>query len=327
MRQRAGPDVAAVHLGCDAGGHPSTVLSAAVPSSPPHPLDAQLAAGADRGASPRPPAAPGVLAAITDADVVLLAPSNPVVSVAPILAVDGVREALAARPGPRVGVSPIIGGRVVRGMADRLLPVVGIGVGAAAVGAAHAGLLDAWVMDDVDRDTEVDPLSTAGVAPSWTDTRLDDPTVAAACAQHALDIAFGPTPRRAAPPRCRPRPSGTVTSAPSPRPSAGSLAEVTGLEVTGLEGTGLEVTGVTTPHRFVAGDDVAGVLRASLATRRRPPARRRRPVRGLEGGGARRGTCGRRRRRRPPSARPRARGSRRGGDRHRCWSPKRRWAT
>ena len=78
--------------------------------------------------------APGVLEAIGSADVVLVAPSNPVVSIAPILAVPGLRDAVADGPAPVVGVSPIIGGAPVRGMADRCLSVLGVECSAAGVG-------------------------------------------------------------------------------------------------------------------------------------------------------------------------------------------------
>jgi LPPG:FO 2-phospho-L-lactate transferase len=79
-----------------------------------------------------------VTEAIADADVVLVAPSNPVVSIGPILAIPGLRAALAAASAPVVGVSPIIGGRVVRGMADICLTAIGVETSAAAVG-AHYG--------------------------------------------------------------------------------------------------------------------------------------------------------------------------------------------
>ncbi|GMA26931.1 2-phospho-L-lactate transferase [Arenivirga flava] len=95
--------------------------------------------------------APGVLAAIADADAVLVAPSNPVVSIGPILAVPGIREALVATAAPVVGLSPIVGGRVVRGMADACLEAIGVDTDAAAV-AQHYGaeLLDGWLVDTAD---------------------------------------------------------------------------------------------------------------------------------------------------------------------------------
>lgn len=82
--------------------------------------------------------APGVLEAIAAADVILFPPSNPVVSIGTILAVPGIREAVAAAPAPVVGLSPIIGGAPVRGMADKVLAAVGVEASASAV-ALHYG--------------------------------------------------------------------------------------------------------------------------------------------------------------------------------------------
>ena len=119
--------------------------------------------------------APGVVEAITAADVVLVAPSNPVVSVGPILAVPGVREALAAATATVVGVSPIIGGAVVRGMADVCLTAIGVETSAAAVARHYGarrdgGVLDAWLLaeEDAALAPEVDALGMgAVVAPLW----------------------------------------------------------------------------------------------------------------------------------------------------------------
>ncbi len=132
--------------------------------------------------------APGVLDAIRSADAILLAPSNPVVSIGPILAVPGIAEALALAPGKVVGVSPIIGGAVVRGMADACLKTVGVPTATDAVGLRYGargrlgaydreatlGLLDAWLI--AEEDAALAPsLSSAGlhtvVTPLWmTDT-------------------------------------------------------------------------------------------------------------------------------------------------------------
>ncbi|GAA1519385.1 2-phospho-L-lactate transferase [Agromyces terreus] len=136
--------------------------------------------------------APGVVEAIADADLVLVAPSNPVVSIGTILAVPGLREALAATAAPVVGVSPIIGGRVVRGMADACLPVIGVETSAEAVGRhygsrAHGGLLDAWLVDETDASA-VAGLSAAGLhaasAPLW----MHDLDTSAALAGAAIDL-------------------------------------------------------------------------------------------------------------------------------------------
>ncbi len=104
--------------------------------------------------------APGVLEAIAEADVLMLPPSNPIVSVGVVLAVPGIREALRLASAPLVGVSPIIGGAPVRGMADACLRSAGIEVSAEAVGRFYGargadGLLDAWLVDTADVAAEV----------------------------------------------------------------------------------------------------------------------------------------------------------------------------
>jgi LPPG:FO 2-phospho-L-lactate transferase len=99
--------------------------------------------------------APGVLEAITEADLVLLPPSNPVVSVGTILSVPGVRDALVKTPAPVVGVSGIVGDDHVRGMARQLLGVIGVEVSAAGVAEHYGprssgGVVDGWLVDTVD---------------------------------------------------------------------------------------------------------------------------------------------------------------------------------
>ena len=94
--------------------------------------------------------APGVLDAITTADVVLLPPSNPVVSIGTILGVPGVRDALRGTRAPVVGVSPIISGAPVRGMADACLAAIGVETTAAAVAGLYADVLDGWLVDTSD---------------------------------------------------------------------------------------------------------------------------------------------------------------------------------
>ncbi len=114
------------------------------------------------GADSSKPAA-GVLDALAGADVVLFAPSNPVVSIAPILAIPGIKEALKA---PVVGVSPIIGGAAVRGMADKCLSAIGVECSAAGVGGLYAPMLAAWLVDPVDEDTEVPEVKVVPT-PLW----------------------------------------------------------------------------------------------------------------------------------------------------------------
>lgn len=95
--------------------------------------------------------APGVVDAIRGADVVLLAPSNPIVSIGPLLAVPGVREALRETPARVAGVSPIIGGKTIKGPADRMMASLGMEASAAGVARAYADFLDVLVIDEQDR--------------------------------------------------------------------------------------------------------------------------------------------------------------------------------
>jgi len=137
--------------------------------------------------------APGVLDAIADADVVLIAPSNPVVSIGPILAVPGIREALRAAPGRVVGISPIIGGRVVRGMADVCLTAIGVETSAAAVAAHYGarssgGLLDAWLMAEEDAASAAD-VEGLGIRPVVVPLWMRDAATSAALAEAALQTA------------------------------------------------------------------------------------------------------------------------------------------
>jgi LPPG:FO 2-phospho-L-lactate transferase len=108
--------------------------------------------------------APGVLEALREADVVLLPPSNPVVSIGTILGVPGVRDALRGTRAPVVGVSPIIGGAPVRGMADACLTAIGVETSAAAVAGLYADFLSGWLVDDADAalSTEASSDSPAG---------------------------------------------------------------------------------------------------------------------------------------------------------------------
>lgn len=129
--------------------------------------------------------APGVLSAITGADAVIVCPSNPIVSIGTILEVPGLRASL--RDVPVVGVSPIVGGKVVRGMADRLLPAMGSSVSAAAVAERYTDFLDAWVMDSRDA-AEVPAVQALGVRATTTDTIMTSPEITEALARTALQL-------------------------------------------------------------------------------------------------------------------------------------------
>lgn len=132
--------------------------------------------------------APGVLDAIASADVVLLPPSNPVVSIGPILSVPGMRRALATTSAPVVGVSPIIGGAPVRGMADACLATIGVDVTAAAVAGLYADVLDGWLVDDVDADATKD-VAALGMAARSMPLHMRDEASTRAIAGAAIDLA------------------------------------------------------------------------------------------------------------------------------------------
>jgi LPPG:FO 2-phospho-L-lactate transferase len=148
-----------------------------------HPVERIELVGAERA---RP--APGVVEALLDADAVLVAPSNPVVSIGTVLAVPGVTEAVRQTRAPVVGVSPIVGGGVVRGMADRLLPAIGVPVSAVGVARHYREWLDGWVLDDEDA-AHADAVRDLGVLAEVTDTMMDEPGVATALARTCLDLA------------------------------------------------------------------------------------------------------------------------------------------
>lgn len=137
--------------------------------------------------------APGVLDAIRDADVVVLGPSNPVVSIGTILGIPGIADAVRDTAAPVVGVSPIIGGAVVRGMADACLTAIGVETAADAVARhygsrAAGGLLDGWLVDDVDAAL-VPGIEAAGITARAVPLWLRDPATSAALAGEVLGLA------------------------------------------------------------------------------------------------------------------------------------------
>ena len=136
---------------------------------------------------------PGVIEAIINADVVVLPPSNPVVSIAPILAVPGVRAAVEMTSAPVIGISPIVGGSPVRGMADACLTAIGVETTAGAVAEHYGtrrngGLIDAWLVDEADGAT-VSALRKAGFHAEALDTIFANPGTAENVARRVLDIA------------------------------------------------------------------------------------------------------------------------------------------
>ena len=135
-------------------------------------------------ASARP--GPGVLEAIDEADAVVICPSNPVASIGPILAVPGVRRAVELRRDRVVGISGIVRGAPLAGMADRLMPVAGVEVTAAGAAEFYRGLLGAWVIDEADRSLAA-RIGSSGIRVAVTDTIMTDDAAAGALARVALD--------------------------------------------------------------------------------------------------------------------------------------------
>jgi LPPG:FO 2-phospho-L-lactate transferase len=130
--------------------------------------------------------AQGVLDAIRDSEQVIIAPSNPLVSIGPILAVSGVREALVETDAKVVAVSPIIGGRALKGPADRMLTSLGHESSAVGVARLYADFLDVLILDNEDAALapEVEAL---GIATLVTDTIMSDAERRAALARATLD--------------------------------------------------------------------------------------------------------------------------------------------
>jgi LPPG:FO 2-phospho-L-lactate transferase len=146
------------------------------------------------GASAATPA-PGVLDAIGGADVVLFPPSNPVVSIGTILSVPGIADAIRGAAAPVVGISPIIGGAPVRGMADACLDAIGVETSAYAVARHYGartsgGLLDGWLVDETDKDA-AERLDEDGLASRAIPLFMTDLDATVRMARAAIDFATG----------------------------------------------------------------------------------------------------------------------------------------
>ena len=133
-------------------------------------------------------AAPGVLEAIRSADVVLLPPSNPVVSIGIILGVSGVRDAMRGTRAPVVGVSPLVGGRPVRGHADVCLKTIGVDTTSEAIAGLYQDFLDGWLVDSDDAMTRSGTRS--GLAVVARPLLMSSIAAAAEIAGAALDLAL-----------------------------------------------------------------------------------------------------------------------------------------
>lgn len=129
-----------------------------------------------------------VLDSLRRSDLIVLCPSNPVVSLGPILALPGMREALEASDAPKVAVSPIVGGKALKGPADRMLASTGRESSAAGVAGIYAGLIDALVMDNADAEDKVE-VECLGMRPYLTDAVMHDGPDRARLAREVLDLA------------------------------------------------------------------------------------------------------------------------------------------
>jgi LPPG:FO 2-phospho-L-lactate transferase len=137
--------------------------------------------------------APGVTEALAAADLVVVPPSNPVVSVGTILGVPGIADALRSSPAPVVGLSPIVAGHHVRGMAAQMLAAIGVETSAAAVAGhygarAEGGVLDGWLVDSTDRDS-VATVEAGGIGCRAVPLIMSDLDATAAMAAAAIDLA------------------------------------------------------------------------------------------------------------------------------------------
>jgi LPPG:FO 2-phospho-L-lactate transferase len=136
--------------------------------------------------------APGVIEAIESAEVIVLPPSNPIVSIGSILAVPGIREAITDSSATVVGISPIISGAPVRGMADACLQAEGIATTAEAVAAhygprAAGGLLDAWLVDTSDA-ASASAITASGIACRAVPLFMTDVHASREMARQAFDL-------------------------------------------------------------------------------------------------------------------------------------------
>jgi LPPG:FO 2-phospho-L-lactate transferase len=137
--------------------------------------------GVDLAGGAAATAPPEVLEALAGARAVVIGPSNPVISIGPILAVRGVREALAAAPAPVVAVSPIVGGAVLKGPTDAFMAWSGRSADAAGIAATYAGVIDGLVCDEPDPGVAVPALVV--------DTRMDDAAARRRVAEETLRFA------------------------------------------------------------------------------------------------------------------------------------------
>ncbi|MCZ6783130.1 MAG: 2-phospho-L-lactate transferase [Proteobacteria bacterium] len=144
--------------------------------------------GVDLSAAQRARPAPGVIEAIRSAGVIVVCPSNPVVSIGPVLAIPGIRDAIAASSAPVVAVSPIVGGAPIKGPADRLLRGIGVEVSAKGVAGLYTGLAGGFVFDERDAE-QAAAIEDLGLRTRVVDTVMVDLAASTRLAEAALELA------------------------------------------------------------------------------------------------------------------------------------------
>ena len=136
--------------------------------------------------------APGVAEAIAESEALVLAPSNPVVSLGPPLAIDGIRSAIAKRVAKSkrtIAISPLIGGQALKGPADRLLAEMGGEASSAGIARWYQGLIDTLVIDETDADDKA-AVEACGIRCVVTQTVMDSPEISQSLARTVLNLAF-----------------------------------------------------------------------------------------------------------------------------------------
>ena len=130
---------------------------------------------------------PEAIAALADANLIVIAPSNPLVSIAPILSIAGIKDAVAGAAAPLYAVSPLIAGKVVKGPADRMMASLGMRADAAGVAEVYAGLADLLLIDDADEGLKVE-IAALGVRPVCRNILMTDLAAKAALAGELLAL-------------------------------------------------------------------------------------------------------------------------------------------
>ncbi len=139
------------------------------------------------GASLATPA-PGVIPAIENADVIVLCPSNPILSIGPILAIPGIRDSISKTSAKIVGVSPIVGGRAIKGPLDRIMENLGLEVSPFGVAQLYKGLMKGYVIDQIDRST-LPKITSLGMKVLTTNTLMDSMEAKTKLARETINFA------------------------------------------------------------------------------------------------------------------------------------------